>query len=212
MPAPDEQVLYAASMLHCLLVDRTEPAATPTGTFLRTATLERVAAEAGFTSVEVLPIERGASRFYRSLPRVASGPCAATLMVCVNPHPGSRASLCAMSSNADTDPDRRETTGPGSGIGVRRSMEALASLVRIVTVLFAAVLVLHVVLTVASANPNNGVAMVLAAAADRLTLGLGDLFAPSSPSLGIILNYGLPAVVWLIVGIIVSRLISALAR
>jgi hypothetical protein len=88
----------------------------------------------------------------------------------------------------------------------------LASLVRIVTVVFAAVLVIHVVLTVASANPRNGVAMFVAAAADRLTLGLGDLFAPSSPSLAVILDYGVPAVIWLIAGIVVARLITALAR
>jgi hypothetical protein len=93
-----------------------------------------------------------------------------------------------------------------------RALGALASLVRIVTVVFAAILVIHVVLVVASANPANGVAQSIAAAANHLTLGLGDLFAPSSPSLAVILNYGLPAVVWLIVGIIVARLLGALAR
>ncbi len=116
-----------------------------------------------------------------------------------------------MSSTADTDPDRRETRS-GSRAWIGSSLDALASLVRIVTVVFAGVLVVHVVLTVASANPRNGVAMVLGAAADHLTLGLGTLFAPSSPSLGIILNYGVPAVVWLVVGIIVARLIGALPR
>jgi hypothetical protein len=54
--------------------------------------------------------------------------------------------------------------------------------------------------------------MALASAADHLTLGLGDLFAPSSPLLEVVLNYGLPAVVWLLIGIIVSRLLGALAR
>jgi hypothetical protein len=93
-----------------------------------------------------------------------------------------------------------------------RTLSLLASLVRIVTVVFAAVLVVHVVLVVASANPRNGVATTLASAADHLTLGLGDLFAPTSPSLAVVLNYGLPAVVWLIVGAVVSRLLIALAR
>lgn len=96
--------------------------------------------------------------------------------------------------SSDTGTDRRDGR-PGSRAWIGRSIDVLASLVRIVTVVFAAVLVVHVVLTVASANPRNGVAMFLAAAADRLTLGLGNLFAPSSPSLGVILNYGLPAVV-----------------
>jgi hypothetical protein len=113
--------------------------------------------------------------------------------------------------SSDTDTARRED-GPGSRAWIGPSFAALASLVRIVTVVFAAVLVIHVVLTVASANPRNGVAVFVAAAADRLTLGLGDLFAPSSPSLAVILDYGVPAVIWLIVGVIVARLITALAR
>ena len=111
-----------------------------------------------------------------------------------------------------SDSDSGSTRGAGLGAVAGQVLGGLASLVRIVTVVFAAVLVIHVVLVVASANPENGVAQAIAAAADHLTLGLGDLFAPSSPSLAVILNYGLPAVVWLIVGIIVARLLGAIAR
>jgi hypothetical protein len=92
-----------------------------------------------------------------------------------------------------------------------RTLGLLASLVRIITVVFAAVLIIHLVLVVTSANPLNGVAEFLAAAADHLTLGLGDLFAPSTPALGVTLNYGLPALAWLIIGLIISRLLDALA-
>ena len=106
----------------------------------------------------------------------------------------------------------RSAAGSGLGAVAGRTLGLLASLVRIITVVFAAVLVVHVVLVVTSANPRNGVATAVASAADHLTLGLGDLFAPSSPSLEVILNYGLPAVVWLVIGIVVSRLLGALAR
>ena len=47
---------------HGLSLART-PAAT--GTVMRTATLERYAADAGFASVEVLPIDHARFRFYR---------------------------------------------------------------------------------------------------------------------------------------------------
>ncbi|NMO88355.1 hypothetical protein [Actinomycetospora sp. TBRC 11914] len=114
-----------------------------------------------------------------------------------------------MSTDSESGAARR---GAGAGAVAGRALGVLASLVRIVTVVFAAILVLHVVLVVTSANPQNGVAQALAAGADRLTLGLGDLFAPTSPSLAVILNYGLPAVVWLIIGVIVARLIGALGR
>jgi hypothetical protein len=116
----------------------------------------------------------------------------------------------AMSSDTGTEP-----AGDGAGSGVRavtgRTLGLLASLVRIITVVFAAVLIIHLVLVVTSANPLNGVAEFLAAAADHLTLGLGDLFAPSTPALGVTLNYGLPALAWLIIGLIISRLLDALA-
>jgi hypothetical protein len=38
------------------------------GFLLRTMTLERLAAEAGFASVEVLPVDHDAFRFYRLYP------------------------------------------------------------------------------------------------------------------------------------------------
>ncbi|HET7652251.1 MAG TPA: class I SAM-dependent methyltransferase [Acidimicrobiales bacterium] len=64
-PDPMQRLFYAASVLHCLPVGRSEPDSAATGTVMRTATLERYAADAGFTSVEVLPIEHDMFRFYR---------------------------------------------------------------------------------------------------------------------------------------------------
>jgi hypothetical protein len=46
-------------------VGRSEVDSAATGTVLRTATLERYANEAGFASVEVLPIDHDMFRFYR---------------------------------------------------------------------------------------------------------------------------------------------------
>jgi len=67
-PDPMQRLFYAASTMHCLLVGRSEPGAVGTGTVMRTVTLERYAAEAGFASVEVLPIEHDMFRFYRLHP------------------------------------------------------------------------------------------------------------------------------------------------
>jgi 2-polyprenyl-3-methyl-5-hydroxy-6-metoxy-1,4-benzoquinol methylase len=64
-PDPMQHLFYAASTLHCLLVGRSEEGGVGTGTVMRTATLERYAREAGFTSVDVLPIEHMSFRFYR---------------------------------------------------------------------------------------------------------------------------------------------------
>jgi 2-polyprenyl-3-methyl-5-hydroxy-6-metoxy-1,4-benzoquinol methylase len=65
-PASDiERVMYGYSVFHCLpgSMDGENPAGT--GTVMRQATMRRYAAEAGFRSVEVLPIENDFFRFYR---------------------------------------------------------------------------------------------------------------------------------------------------
>jgi len=67
-PDPMQRLMYAASVLHCLPVGRSEDDSAATGTLMRTATLERYATEAGFASVEVLPIEHDMFRFYRLQP------------------------------------------------------------------------------------------------------------------------------------------------
>ncbi|MFC4438859.1 MULTISPECIES: SAM-dependent methyltransferase [Natrialbaceae] len=60
-----EPLLYGFSVLHCLPVGMVDDPATGTGTVMRPKTLEAYASEAGFSSVEVLPIENLFFRFYR---------------------------------------------------------------------------------------------------------------------------------------------------
>lgn len=67
-PDPMQRLFYAASVLHCLPVGRSEEGSAATGTVLRTATLEAHAAAAGFASVEVLPLDHDSFRFYRLHP------------------------------------------------------------------------------------------------------------------------------------------------
>lgn len=64
-PDPMQRLFYAFSVLHCLPVGRSEEGSAATGTVMRTATLEAYAHEAGFQSVEVLPVEHDMFRFYR---------------------------------------------------------------------------------------------------------------------------------------------------
>lgn len=56
------------SVLHCLPQAMVMPGAAGTGTVMRPATLREYAAEAGFKSVEILPIENPAWRFYKLVP------------------------------------------------------------------------------------------------------------------------------------------------
>ena len=60
-----ERLMYGYSILHCLPVGMAEQPSAGTGTVMRPATLRRYATEAGFSGVEVLPIENELWRFYR---------------------------------------------------------------------------------------------------------------------------------------------------
>jgi len=63
-----ERLMYGYSVLHCLPVGMSEQPSAATGTAMRPETLRRYAAEAGFHSVEILPIENDFWRFYRLTP------------------------------------------------------------------------------------------------------------------------------------------------
>jgi 2-polyprenyl-3-methyl-5-hydroxy-6-metoxy-1,4-benzoquinol methylase len=58
-------MMYGWSMLFCLPVGMSETPSACTGTVMRPETLERYAREAGFTRIEIAPVENMLFRFYR---------------------------------------------------------------------------------------------------------------------------------------------------
>lgn len=60
-----ERLMYGWSALHCLPVGMVEPGSMATGTVMRPHLLRHYAREAGFTDVEVLPVDDDHWRFYR---------------------------------------------------------------------------------------------------------------------------------------------------
>jgi SAM-dependent methyltransferase len=63
-----ERFMYGWSVLHCLPVGRVDPPALGTGTVMRPDILRGYARLAGFSGVEILPIEHDFWRFYRLRP------------------------------------------------------------------------------------------------------------------------------------------------
>lgn len=63
-----ERLNYGFSILHCLAVGLLDADSAGTGTVIRPDTVRRYATEAGFTRVDVLPIEHDFWRFYRLVP------------------------------------------------------------------------------------------------------------------------------------------------
>ena len=62
---PIERFFYAASVLHCLPVGMADSPSAGTGTVMRPATLQGYADRAGFSAVDILPIEHDMFRFYQ---------------------------------------------------------------------------------------------------------------------------------------------------
>jgi 2-polyprenyl-3-methyl-5-hydroxy-6-metoxy-1,4-benzoquinol methylase len=60
-----ERLMYGWSIVHCLPVAMTETSSAAIGTAIRPETVMTCAASAGFTRIEVLPIDTGFFRFYR---------------------------------------------------------------------------------------------------------------------------------------------------
>ncbi|SRR6266496_2451464 len=87
----------------------------------------------------------------------------------------------------------------------------VATVVRWAGLVFAVVLVVHVLLTVGNANPDNGITEFFAWAADPLALAFKSLFVPDNAHLRVLVNYGLAALFWLIISAVLSRLIRRLA-
>jgi hypothetical protein len=93
------------------------------------------------------------------------------------------------------------------GSTAQRGIDALGNVLRIVGMLIVTVLVVHIVLTLLGANPENGLAQLIRDGADIFNLGLSDLFLPQDPRLGVVLNYGTAALLWFAITTVVVRLV-----
>jgi hypothetical protein len=81
----------------------------------------------------------------------------------------------------------------------------IANTIHVVTALIAFVFVLHIVFTLFGANQNSGFVAFVYSVAKVFVFGFGDVFTPGSATIGLIANYGLAALVYLVVGRIVYR-------
>lgn len=92
-----------------------------------------------------------------------------------------------------------------------RVVRRVCAVINIVCGLFAVVLGLHVLLVVADANPNNGFASFIDSFASAVSLGLRGLFTPSSEKAQVLLNDGVAAIAWLLIGAVITYAIRQFA-
>lgn len=96
-------------------------------------------------------------------------------------------------------PPRRHDDGVNAVIGI----------IRAVTGVTTTIFVLHILFVVLDANQGNEFVSFVYLMAKTLVLGLGDVFTPDDAEIGVVLNYGFAAILYLVVG---QFIIKALRR
>ncbi|MDQ0381241.1 hypothetical protein [Amycolatopsis thermophila] len=86
-----------------------------------------------------------------------------------------------------------------------RTADTIANLIRVIVGLVTLVFALHVLFVVLDANHHNGFVHAIYVLAKALVLGLGDVFTPDDALIGVIMNYGLAALVYAVVGHLIIR-------
>lgn len=81
----------------------------------------------------------------------------------------------------------------------------IANVIWTASTLIALVFVLHIVFTLFHANQNSGFVAFVYGVAKVFVFGFGDVFTPNDATIGLIANYGLAAIVYLVVGRILYR-------
>jgi len=97
------------------------------------------------------------------------------------------------------------------GDGRVRAVRVVCAVIDLVCWLFAIVLAVHIFLVIAGANPANGFARLVESWSAGVSLGLRDLFTPEHVGLRTLLNDGLAAVLWLVLGAVLTNVITRVA-
>lgn len=109
----------------------------------------------------------------------------------------------------DTTHTRSEqTVGTGAGTALALAAGTLARLVRLAAGIVAAIIVAGILLVVLSANPTNDVVSAIHDAARALVGPFDGMFTLDSADATLALNWGIAALVYLIVGGLIARVIA----
>jgi hypothetical protein len=94
--------------------------------------------------------------------------------------------------------------------GAARIFTLLATIVRVVCAVVAALIVIHAVFVLFEANPQNLLVEFTAGIRDTFGWFTKNLFTPSDPKIAEAINDALAAIIWVVVGNMLSKLIVRL--
>lgn len=113
--------------------------------------------------------------------------------------------------DSEAAPSRTRMAAARGTAAVGSGMLALARLVRLIAALVALVIVVAIVLRVAGANPANVIVRDIHDIGKTLVGPFHNVFSLKNPKASIAANWGLAAVVWLILGSVIAALITRMA-
>jgi uncharacterized membrane protein YraQ (UPF0718 family) len=95
--------------------------------------------------------------------------------------------------------------------GSARVFELLATVVRVVASVVAALIVAHAIFVLFEATPDNPLVEFTTSWRDTFGWFTKNLFTPSDPKIAEAINDALAAIIWIVVGSLISKLIVRLA-
>lgn len=98
----------------------------------------------------------------------------------------------------DYPPDRRRRDD---------GADTVAHVIRVIVGIIVTIFILHILFVVFHANQGNGFVELVYTLAKTFVLGLGDVFTPNDAVLGVVLNYGLAALVYAVIGQLIIKAI-----
>jgi hypothetical protein len=114
-------------------------------------------------------------------------------------------------SRTDGGPSRTRVAAARGAATVGSGMLLIARLVRLITSLVALVIIVAIVLKVVGANAGNVIVKDIHDVAKTLVGPFHNVFSIKNPKTSIAANWGLAAVVWLIVGSVIASLIARIS-
>jgi hypothetical protein len=97
-----------------------------------------------------------------------------------------------------------------AGTGSARVFALLATIVRVLCSVIAALIVIHAIFVLSEANPDNLLVRFTAGWRDTFGWFTKNLFTPKDPKIAEAINDGLAALIWVVVGSLLSKLIVRL--
>ena len=92
------------------------------------------------------------------------------------------------------------------------SMRAVARIIRIIAGVVAALIVLGIILVVLEANPDNAIASFFLSVSEWLVTPFKALFTLKQQKIQVAVNWGIAAVVYLLVGVAIASLLARFGR